>query len=334
MAFFHTDEKLIKIGDRLLDATWKKFPTLQQDQIALTWIVYDNPVPVNTGGALSYHEFWKYHVRGFNYRGAEIIYPASIVKLFYLVAVHEWLSTGMIKPSKELDRAIRDMIVDSGNDATSLVIDTITGTTSGPELTAGPFDTWKQQRSIVNRYFQSLNWEELTGINVNQKTWGDGPYGREKIFVGESYQNRNMLTTNAVARLLHSIVGGVAVSSTRSQSMMGLLKRDLNPEQLNYEDENQITGFLGSGLPLDSQIWSKAGWTSKVRHDCAYIEVPNLQPYLLVVFTQGEEHAKNKQILPFISEMVVESMGRLDQPEDEESKDELELNTEDVDNSN
>ncbi len=32
-------------------------------------------------------------------------------------------------------------------------------------------------------------------------------------FVGELLENRNMLTTNAIARLLHSIVGGVAVST-------------------------------------------------------------------------------------------------------------------------
>ncbi len=38
------------------------------------------------------------------------------------------------------------------------------------------------------------------------------PYGRERAFYGEMLDNRNMLTTNAIARLLHSIVGGVAVS--------------------------------------------------------------------------------------------------------------------------
>ncbi len=39
------------------------------------------------------------------------------------------------------------------------------------------------------------------------------PDGRERAFVGKMLDNRNMLTTDAVARLLHSIVGGVAVSS-------------------------------------------------------------------------------------------------------------------------
>ncbi len=313
MAFFDRDEILQQIGTRILEATWAKFPDLAKTQIALTWIVYDPPVIVNTGGALSPTEFWQYRVRGFSYRGMERIYPASLVKLFYLVAIHEWIETGMIPNSPELERAIEDMIVLSSNDATSLVVDMLTGTTSGPELPPGPFETWKQQRNIVNRYYQSLDWEELESININQKTWNDGPYGRERAFLGELMENRNMLTTDAVARLMHSIVGGVAVSSERSQQMMKLLKRSLDAAQLSTDDEeNQITGFIGEGLPANAQLWSKSGWTSQVRHDAAYIEIPELQPYLLVIFTEGKANSKNKQIIPFLSQAFVSSMAELE----------------------
>lgn len=312
MTFFRKDEQLDQLGSDILEATWAEFPQLTRNQIALTWIVYDPPVPVNTGGALSAEEFWKYPVRGFSYRGVERIYPASLVKLFYLVAIQEWLEGEMTPPSAELERAIRDMIVDSSNDATSLVVDILSGTTSGPELSSGPFETWKFQRNIVNRYFQSLGWQELESINVNQKTWCDGPYGRERAFLGELMDNRNMVTTNAVARLLHSIIGGVAVSSARSQAIMSLLKRSLNPADWKQEgEENQITGFLGAGLPQDAQLWSKAGWTSQVRHDAAYIEVPSQRPYLLIVFTEGKAHSNNWNILPFISRQVVAAVSRL-----------------------
>lgn len=309
MIFFNKDEQLESLGNGILDATWAAFPTLARNQIALTWVVYDPPVPVNTGGALTPNAFWDHPVRGFTYRGVERIYPASVVKIFYLVAVNEWLEKGMSQTSKELERALRDMIVDSSNDATSLVVDILSGTTSGPELPTGPFETWKYQRNIVNRYYQSLGWEELETINVCQKTWGDGPYGRERAFVGELLENRNMLTTNAIARLLHSIVGGVAVSSGRSQAMMALLKRSLNDLPSDTE-ENQITGFLGGGLPENTQIWSKAGWTSQVRHDAAYIEIPEQRPYLLVVFTEGKAQAKSREILPFVSKLVAEAIAK------------------------
>jgi hypothetical protein len=311
MTFFQQDERLEQLANKILETTWAKFPELASDRIALTWIVYDRPIIVNTGGAISAEEFWKHSVRGYSYRGGERIYPASIVKLFYLVAIQEWLEGGMIPESAELNRAIRDAIIDSSNDATSLVVDVLTGTTSGPELPTGPFETWKQQRNIVNRYFQSLGWEELEKINVNQKTWGDGPYGRERAFLGELMENRNMLTTNAVARLLHAIVGGVAVSSARSQDMMALLKRSLNPSDLilsSNDEENQVTGFLGEGLPSNAQLWSKAGWTSQVRHDAAYIEIPDQLPYILVVFTEGKANSQKKEILPFISQSFVSAI--------------------------
>ncbi|MCC5641751.1 class A beta-lactamase-related serine hydrolase [Nostoc sp. CHAB 5824] len=311
MIFFNKDEQLENLGLGILDATWAAFPTLARNQIALTWVVYDPPVLVNTGGALTPKAFWDHPVRGFTYRGVERIYPASVVKLFYLVAVNEWLEKGMLQQtSKELERALRDMIVDSSNDATSLVVDILSGITSGPELPTGPFETWKYQRNIVNRYYQSLGWEEMETINVCQKTWGDGPYGRERAFVGELLENRNMLTTNAIARLLHSIVGGVAVSSVRSQAMMALLKRSLNDLPTDTE-ENQVTGFLGSGLTENGQIWSKAGWTSQVRHDAAYIELPEQRPYLLVVFTEGKAQAKSQAILPFVSKLVAEAIASL-----------------------
>jgi hypothetical protein len=311
MTFFRKNEELEKLGTDILEATWAEFPGVARNQIALTWIVYDPPVPVNTGGALSAEEFWKHQVRGFSYRGVERIYPASVVKLLYLVAIEEWLETGMTQPSTELDRAIRDMIVDSSNDATSLVVDILSGTTSGPELPAGPFETWKFQRNIVNRYFQSLGWQELESINVNQKTWCDGPYGRERAFLGELMENRNMLTTNATARLLHSIIGGVAVSSVRSQVMMSLMKRSLNPTDLMNDEENQVIGFLGEGLPQDAQLWSKAGWTSQVRHDAAYVELPSQRPYLLVVFIEGKTQSKNQAILPFVSRQVAAATSKL-----------------------
>lgn len=312
MTFFHNDDKLEQLATDILEATWKEFPSLARNQIALTWIVYDSPVIVNTGGAISAEEFWKHPVRSFNYRGLERIYPASVVKLFYLVAIYEWLEKGMIPASSELERAVTDMIVDSSNDATSLVVDMLTGTTSGPELPQGPFATWKFQRNIINRYFQSLGWQELETINVNQKTWCDGAYGRERVFLGELMENRNMLTTNATARLLHSIIGGVAVESARSQQMMKLLSRSLNSDHWDeLKEENQIQGFLGEGLPPNAQLWSKAGWTSQVRHDAAYIEILERQPYLLVVFTEGREISQNRDLLPFISKAFVSAMNHL-----------------------
>jgi beta-lactamase class A len=161
---------------------------------------------------------------------------------------------------------------------------------------------------LVNRYLQSLQWEELNSINVCQKTWGDGPYGRERAFYGERLGNRNSLTTDATTRMLHAIVGGVAVSSTRSQSMMDTLARSMDPAVLKADPENQVTGFLGDGLPIHARLWSKAGWMSQARHDTAYIETPDTMPYLLTVFTEGKENSHDETLLPFISQQIYAEM--------------------------
>jgi beta-lactamase class A len=306
--FITIDSQLATLGQEILQSAIQNFPDLSADQIAFTWLVYDRDAPINTGGALQADDFWRYQPRGFSHRGDERIYPASVIKLFYLVALQEWLEKGMTKASIEMERAMKDMIVESSNDATSLIVDILSGTTSGPELPSGPFETWKHQRNIVNRYFQSLGWPELDTINVNQKPWGDGPYGRERAFVGELYDNRNMLTTNATARLLHSLVGGVAVSAGRSQEALDLLERDLALGQVvpSNGEENQINGFVGEGLPVGSRLWSKAGWTSQARHDAAFWQTAEGSMSLLVVYTIGQ--ADNRQLLPFLGRQCAQAL--------------------------
>src|SRR5215471_12526768 len=69
-----------------------------------------------------------------SFRGNERVYPASVVKLFYLGAVHRWLEDKKIQETDELKRAVRDMIVDSSNEATQYVVDVLTQTTGGFEL--------------------------------------------------------------------------------------------------------------------------------------------------------------------------------------------------------
>lgn len=305
MTFFKPDDHLKSIIKQLLESTWAEFPELRPNQCALTLLVYDTSVVIEKEEIIFPMDFWQYPIKGFSYRGNETIYPASVVKLFYLVAIYEWLEQGKVKLSTELERAITDMIRDSSNDATSLVMDMLTDTTSGPELTSDEWLQWQYKRNEINRYFQRFGWEEFNNINLNQKTWCDGYYGREKQFVGEKGENKNRLTTNAVARLFHNIVAEKIISPERSQNMMRLLKRTLPPPINDTLEENQITGFLGESLDNNAQLWSKAGWTSQVRHDAAYIEIPNLPPFLLVVFTQGRKNSQNKRILPFISQQVI-----------------------------
>ena len=310
--FFLTNADLRASLERILEATWTAFPQIAQNQIALTWIVYEPPYQVNTGGALSAETFWQYQPQGASYRGIEPIAPAGLVRLFYLVAMHVWLEQGMVQPSSEISRALTDMVRNGSDDATSYLVDVLSGTTSGPSLPLGPLETWQSQRDIVNRYFQQLGWPELRSVNLNQKTWANSPYGRERDFIGDAFENRNQLTTEATARLLHSIIGGVSVSGVRSVSMMNLMRRSLDPTAVSTQPDqtqaDQISGFIGSGLPQTARLWSKAGADGQVRHDAAYVEAARHLPYLLVIFTEGAAQRQG-DLIPFLSRQIFTAAG-------------------------
>ena len=238
-----------------------------------------------------------------SYRGNERIYPASVVKLFYFAAVHRWLEDKKIQETDELKRAVRDMIVDSGNEATQYVLDVLTHTTSGYELPAKEMEDWQYKRNAVNRYYTALGY---TNINVNQKTFCEDAYGRDKVSRGPNGENRNKLTTDATARLLAEIATGRAVNATRSAQMMELLKRDYAGTSKDPDDQGH--GFTGIALKdlAGAKLWSKAGWTSTTRHDAAYIELPNGAKFVLVVFTEG--HANEREIIPTVARVVIDGM--------------------------
>jgi len=238
-----------------------------------------------------------------SFRGTEGIYPSSVVKLFYLVMAHHLLEEGKIKETDELRRAIKDMIVVSSNDATSYVLDVITGKSSGPELTGSELKKWSEKRNSVNRYFASLG---FTGINTNQKTYCEGPYGREQLFRGAKGENRNKVTTDAVARLLSEIATGRAVTPARSAAMMELLKRDYSGKSADNDD--QAHGFTAIALEPGARLWSKAGWTSTTRHDAAYIELPNGPRFVLVTFTT--DHATERDIIPTVARVVIDGLSK------------------------
>jgi beta-lactamase class A len=236
-----------------------------------------------------------------SFHGNERIYPASVVKLFYLVAVHRWLEDKKIEETTELKRAVRDMIVDSSNEATQYIVDVLTHTTGGYELLPKEMEEWQNKRNAVNRYFSSLG---FTNINVNQKTFCEDAYGREKVSRGPNGENRNKLTTDATARLLTEIVTGRAVTPVRSAQMMELLKRDFSGTSKDPDD--QAHGFTGIALQgMNSvKLWSKAGWTSTTRHDAAYIEMPNGAKFVLVTFTV--DHANEREIIPTVARVVID----------------------------
>jgi beta-lactamase class A len=241
-----------------------------------------------------------------SFRGNERIYPASVVKMFFLVAAHRWLEDKKITETPELKRSVKDMIVDSSNEATQYVLDVITHTTGGYELSPKEMVKWQHARDAVNRYFTSLGY---TNINVNQKTFCEDAYGRERVSRGPNGENRNKLTTDATARLMMEIALGKAVTPERSKLMMDLMKREYGGKANDPDDQGH--GFTGIALKdiKGARLWSKAGWTSTTRHDVAYIELPDGSRFVLATFTT--DHANEREIIPNVARLVMEGLTKV-----------------------
>jgi beta-lactamase class A len=283
---------LQSLVDRAARETIAKFAEqkLEEKQLSITLIDLRDPARPVTA----------------SFRGNERIYPASVVKLFYLAATHRWLEDKKLTETPELKRSVKDMIVDSSNEATQYVLDVVTHTTGGYELPPKEMEKWQYARNAVNRYFTSLGY---TNINVNQKTFCEDAYGREKVSRGPNGENRNKLTTDATARLMMEIATGKAVTPARSQQMMELLKRDYMGTSKDADDQGH--GFTGIALKdiEGARLWSKAGWTSTTRHDVAYIELPDGARFVLATFTT--DHANEREIIPNVARIVIEGLKRV-----------------------
>ncbi len=258
--------------------------------IGVSWVSYDsqNPKPCNGSGT--------------NWSGSEPFYPASVVKLVYALAAEAWIQKDLLPDTYQLRDAIKDMITNSSNDATSLVLDLLTATTSGPSLKNEQWESWQRQRQLINNWLDDLGWTELLKVNCCQKTWSDGPYGRERDFY--SSKGRNALTTDATARLLESIMTNALVSPPACKRLREIFSRSIEIKQRKQDPENQVDGFLGAGLPKGTQLWSKAGWMSQARHDAAWCCPPRGNPMLLIVFSKGTQRANDEVLLPTIAKTL------------------------------
>ncbi len=284
-----SETELQSVVTRSVDKVVNDFSTqqLKREEIAITLVdLTDSAHPATA-----------------SFRGSERIYPASVVKMFYLAAAHRWMEDKRLADTPELRRAMKDMIVESYNEATHYVLDVLTGTTSGPELPEAELAEWFKKRNVVTDYFRGLGY---TNVIAHKKPWCEGPYGRESQAIRAFEPKRNFLSTEDTARLLVEIALGKCVTPQRSAEMMELMKRD--PFLVGGDLEDQARGFTGQALKPGDKLWSKAGWTSQTRHDAAYVELPNGRKFVLVAYT--ENHANERKILAAIAGDVREAFAK------------------------
>jgi len=283
---------LDSVVQQAVAATCAEFtaPELKADQLAVTVIDLRGAKPVQA-----------------HYRGDARHYPASVIKLFYLAYAHHRMERGELADTPELQRALRDMIVDSANDATAAVVDSVTGTTGGPELPAAELAAWHERRLAPTRWFEAQGYRNVFAV---RKTWAEGPYGREMQDAVEHPPRRNFLSTNDTARLLLELAQGRCVTPARSAQMLALLARDaaIAAAPAPADADNEGVGFTGPALAPGMRLWSKAGWTSTTRHDAALIELPGGGRVIVVTFTEAKEHASDRRIIAAVARRVLANL--------------------------
>lgn len=237
-----------------------------------------------------------------NVNGDKNMYPASVVKLFYAAFLAKELDNGKIKRTEELDRAVKDMLVESSNDATGLVLDVITGTTGGPELPPKALAAWMKKRQVVNEWLKGRGYQN---VNACQKTWNEGPYGREKQGYGPKMELRNSLSANATTQIMAELILRQIAGEKASSYIQGFMTR---VTQENDDDVgNQTKGFLGQALPPNWLRVSKAGWAYQVRHDVIYFKTEKGSEYVVTVFT--DHHGNDATLLPSVMQLFLKNIG-------------------------
>jgi beta-lactamase class A len=268
------------------EQTLKDFPKLTADNLAISIVDVTKPTTIDRG----------------DWHGDAPFYPASVVKLYIMAEVfHQKLQA-----DPEVARALGEMIRLSDNDATAFLLDLISDTCPGPNLEGRALAKFIEKRRVVNRWFASMGYD----ISAMAKPWSFGPFGREKqLMGGDARPNRNRSSANSFASLLLWIARKRALSGADSDAMLALIERPLNPPRA---DENQVKEFIGESLPAGSREWSKAGWTSEVRHDAAYVELPGGRKLILVIMTRGT--ADDVKLVPAIAKSVLGQLATIAPP--------------------
>jgi Beta-lactamase enzyme family len=262
------------------EATLKAYPKLKADDLAISLIDVTNPATIGRG----------------DYHGDAPFYPASVIKLFFMADV---FLTNKEKLG-DVDRALKEMIVVSDNDATAYLVDLLADTVPGLPLEGRALRRYIDRRRTINKRFEKLGY--MDSVSAMMKPWSFGPYGVDKQVLGENRVNRNKLTANATAALLLWLQ---SLRPRGAHEMMALMQRPLSPPR---EEENQVKEFIGEALPTDARLWSKAGWTSEVRHDAAYVELPGGRKFVLVIFTRGI--ADDVTLVPAVTRNVLAELAR------------------------
>jgi len=207
--------------------------------------------------------------------GSSLAYPASTVKLAYLVAAAHWCAERE-RPPDCLDTDVRPMVIDSDNVATGQVVDALSGAPNLESGTDSEFDTWLAKRRYTERLLAAYGL--LGGQRVLNKTWptnsGEEPVGFEKLSIERI--GRNAMAPDDSARLMLAIEEGV-IEPQATDYMKSLLQRE------RYGGH----GGYGRGLPPGTDFRAKNGLAYDTLQEIAAFTLPDGRRFVIAAFSNG-----------------------------------------------
>lgn len=254
-----------------------------------------------------------------SYQGDEPVYPASVVKLCYMVTAMDMVATGRLTYDKALRSDLYRMIVFSDNKATNAILDRIANTNFGPTLTGDAKESFEWKRRVSARHMSQLGLEGLFPIN---KTFDeDIPfYGRDVAALGDragdNYENSNMLTTDETARLLYLIWNRAVVSPEACEAMLKIMKRDGVKSRT----------YFSKIVPVGGTLYSKSGFAGPCRHDAGIFVLPNGRTVIIVCFSKfripkGAESDGPPPVIEHVAELALEELMKTDGELDNATRD-------------
>jgi beta-lactamase class A len=245
--------------------------------------------------------------------GDSPVYPASVVKLVYLMAAYAWRDQGRLQIDPAFESQLEQMIYASSNRATQRVLRRLTDTQAGPRLAPEPYAAFRERRHRVKRWLQDFGIDDLHAVHPTYDGGGD-LYGRDLQFLQDpsvpgslpeqkgALRNRQAMTANGTARLLALLATDQALSPASSAEAREQMRRD--PRRQRYQ-RKRIAG--GADLRPDLEVFSKTGTWGPIFADAGIVRHASGHQLVVVVFLEGSPAYRGS----FIAELTRRAVRRL-----------------------
>ncbi|MDG3087486.1 serine hydrolase [Vibrio hannami] len=239
--------------------------------------------------------------------GNSSFYPASVCKLFYLACFYDKVQKQELEADDEDWRAINNMVTQSSNDATGYILNRLCGTETGAKLDDSRLMPWLEKRKAIQRWL-AANYPHIPQeqYHLYHSTFDESPYGREKQ--ARERLGGNLVSPFACAQMMASIFEEKTFQLQFQTQMKQLLSKNNGENRFAADGVDQVSNFIGGGLPDNAKYWSKAGWTSTVKHETAYVTLNEQASYVISIFTRGETLAQDKQLFSDLARRLIASI--------------------------